>query len=540
MPRDHAVPQQLRSARRTLQFGALLVVLAAVPAPLFDLDRYQVPKELVLHAAAFGAAYLILREVRSLPLALVDLLLIGYGGITLVSAAMATNGWLAFRAAGVTWAGLAIFWAARALARAGFARPLLGMLAFAVVAGAATALLQAYGADLPLESDRRAPGGSLGNRNFMAHLTALGVPLILFLTLDSRARIAPVLGGLATAISAAALLLSRSRAAWLAVAAGLTFLVIEGVFVSGLWRDPRIRSRLTVLAATAVLGMFAAIAIPNALRWRSDHPYLESLIGVANFREGSGRGRLVQYENTLRMAADHPALGVGPGNWPVAYPRYTTPGDPAFDADDPIPTNPWPSSDWMALLAERGALALVLLWAAGAAMIYVGWQRSRERGRTTEGLAGLTLVATAAVAVVVGTFDAVILLPAPTFLVWALFGTLLPPQRQLLVIPAGQPLRILRLVVAVAGALLVARSATQTASIMVAGDGGSRRATRWAERLDPGSYRLHLLAASSARGRGRCAEVRPHAGKAHELFPDHAAPRRLLRGCGVRVEGSAR
>ena len=42
----------------------------------------------------------------------------------------------------------------------------------------------------------------------------------------------------------------------------------------------------------------------------------------------------------LRMAADHPLLGVGPGNWPVEYPRYTFSGDPAFDPEDFIPTNP--------------------------------------------------------------------------------------------------------------------------------------------------------------------------------------------------------
>ena len=530
------MPQQLRSARRVLQAGAVLVVLAAVGSPLFDLDRFQVPKELVLHAAAFGAAWLALRQARRIQLGLVDLLLLCYGVATLLSALLATNHWLGFRAAGMTWAGLAIFWSARALARAGMARPLLGMLAFAAVLGALTALLQAYGADLPLESERRSPGGTLGNRNFMAHLTALALPLVVFLTVDSRARIAPLLGGVAASLSAGALLLSRSRAAWLAVAAGLTFLVIEGILVSGLSRDQRIRSRLAVLAGTAALGMLAALALPNALRWRSEHPYLESLLGVANYREGSGRGRLVQYENTMHMAADHPLLGVGPGNWPVVYPRYTTPDDPAWDADDPMPTNPWPSSDWMALLAERGAPALVFLWAAGSVMIYVGWRRSRERANATEGLAGLTLVATATVAVVVGTFDAVLLLAAPAFFTWALFGALLPPQRQLLVITDARTLRALTIAVALAGTLLVLRSASQLAGIMLAGDGRAPAALRWAARIDPGNYGLRLHLASSARGRERCAVVREHAAAALELFPEHPAPRRLLRSCGVRTE----
>ena len=118
--------------------------------------------------------------------------------------------------------------------------------------------------------------------------------------------------------------------------------------------DRQIRRRVSQLAAMGALGLALALVLPNTLNWRSDSPYLDSLTGVANYKEGSGKGRLIQYGNTLRMAADDPVLGVGPGNWSVHYPRYMSPGDPSFDADDIIPTNPWPSSDWMAFLAERG------------------------------------------------------------------------------------------------------------------------------------------------------------------------------------------
>lgn len=533
MPAPGTAPEPLRAARRVLQLGAVLVVLVAVPGPLFDLDRYQVPKELVLHLSAFGAAFLAVRGARRLPLATVDLLLIGYGCATLVSALLAPNHWLALRATGVTWAGLALFWTARGLARAGLTRPLLAAVAFAAVLGAIGGLLQAYGAELPLESARRAPGGTFGNRNFMAHLTALAVPLVAFLTLDSRARVAPLLGSAAMLLSAAALLLSRSRAAWLAVAAGLVFLLVEGVIVNGLWRDRRIRGRLAALAAAGVLGVTAALTVPNALEWRSDSPYLESLVGVANFREGSGRGRLIQYRNTLRMAAADPVLGVGPGNWPLAYPRFTTPNDPAYDAGDPIPTNPWPSSDWMAILAERGAPALALLWTAAGVMMYVGWRRARERGRATEGLAGLTLVATVIVAAVVGSFDAVMLLPAPVFVVWTLLGALLPPPRQVASLPAAVPVRAVSLLVAAAGAVFALRSSMQAASILIAGDGGSRSAVRWAARVDPGSYRLQILLATRPDGRPRCERAREHGRRARELFPNHPAPKRVLRGCAT-------
>lgn len=520
----------MRAPRRVLQVAALLVVLVAVPSPLFDLDRFQVPKELVLHVAAFGAATLALGGVRRIPLATTDLLLIGFGVLTALSTITAPNPWLAVRATGVTWAGLALFWVARALARGGLARPLLAVVAAASVAGAGTALLQAYGVELPLASSRRMPGGAFGNRNFMAHATAIALPVIIYLAIESRARAAPVLGAVAIAISSAALLLSRSRAAWLAVAAGLTILLVEGIGVSGLWRDPAIRRRLITLAASAALAITAALAVPNALSWRSDMPYLETLVGVANYREGSGRGRLIQYENTLRMVRDAPLLGVGAGNWAVEYPRYTTPGDPAFDATDPIPTNPWPSSDWVGIVAERGVPALLLLVAAGAAMAIVGWRRSRQKGRSPEGLAGLAMIATIVVTVVAGAFDAVMLLATPTFFAWTILGALHPPPREQLAIQRPALIAKLRAGALGAGLLFGLLAAAQTVSIALAGDGSSLRRVRWAAAVDPGSFRLDLHLAGRSRG---CAARIPYAQRAHALYPNHAEPRRMLRRCGV-------
>src|SRR5205814_7511782 len=107
-------------------------------------------------------------------------------------------------------------------------------------------------------------------------------------------------------IVVAALVLSRSRAAWLAVLAmavtvgGLAFLTRQR------WRDRTTRSRLVLVVSTAALGALAAVLLPNRLEWRSDSPYLDSAAGVVNYKEGSGRGRLVQYTNSLRMLPAHP------------------------------------------------------------------------------------------------------------------------------------------------------------------------------------------------------------------------------------------
>ena len=176
--------------------------------------------------------------------------------------------------------------------------------------------------------------------------------------------------------------------------------------------EERLQRRVLQVAAVLLVSLALALALPNRLNWRSDSPYLESLTGVANYKEGSGRGRLIQYGNTLSMAADHPILGVGPGNWPVYYPRYKSRADPSFDTDDIIPTNPWPSSDWMAMVSERGFWRRSLLVCWSERLLALGaWARVRGAGRRASAASSPSwpLIAT----VVVGAFDAVLVLPCP-------------------------------------------------------------------------------------------------------------------------------
>ncbi|HET7469472.1 MAG TPA: O-antigen ligase family protein, partial [Gemmatimonadales bacterium] len=397
-----------RVAALVIQVAAFGIVLAALPYPIFELDRYTFPKELVLTAAALAASLVCLASARRLTIFMVDALLAGFLVLSAVSALFATNGWLAFRAVGVSLAGGALFWCARMVARAGRREALLIGLAGAVVLGALTGLAQAYGVvTTNLASIARAPGGTFGNRNFMAHLVAIGLPALLYLALEARSQTRFVLGGTGAALAAAALVLSRSRAAWLGAGAAGAFLIVEGFWLGRLWGDDRLRRRALQLAGVAATGVALAIALPNRLNWRSDSPYLESLSDLANYKEGSGAGRVIQYRNTLAMAERHPVLGVGPGNWPVYYPLFMSPGDPSFDPDDIIPTNPWPSSDWMAMASERGFPALALLVLTGATIALGAWARIRRGERHLPAVTDLAIVATVIAIAVAGAFDAV-------------------------------------------------------------------------------------------------------------------------------------
>ena len=499
-----------RIALRVIQFGALAVVLAVASLHVFELDRFFVPKELVLHVTALIVGVVALRASGHR----VDWFLASYLFLSALSAVFATNPWLAMRAVAISASGIVLFWVARRLREAGLAQALLSGIALAVVAAAATSLLQTYGVDVDFFSRNRAPGGTLGNRNFVAHIAAFGTPVLLLTTLRSRLY---VLWAVASAGVIASLVLTRSRAAWLA------FAVVMIVFLFAMvWRgDRRAWLRLGGIVVLAAGALAAVIVLPNALRWRSDNPYLETMQRVTDYESGSGRGRLVQYERSLLMAARNPILGVGPGNWPVRYPSYAARNDPSLNDSDPgMTTNPWPSSDWVATVAERGFVATALLGIVFVIIAFSGLRQLRNAVNADEGLIAAALLATIAGALVTGLFDAVLLLAVPAFLVWTAIGALWVPDSSRSI---SRFIVILAILVVLLG---VVRSASQWIGMQIYATHSDRASLVRAARIDPGNYRLRLRLARG--GKGRC----EHALAAHALFPNAQAARAATRGCG--------
>jgi hypothetical protein len=134
---------------------------------------------------------------------------------------------------------------------------------------------------------------------------------------------------------------------------------------------------------------------------------------------------------------------------------------------------------------------------------------------------------------VVSTFDAVLSLPAPALIAWGLLGALSPPSRTRIVaeLPTSQRVAAM-LLVAIIGGLSIARSTTQLMAMDVFESSTRASRVERAAALDPGSYRIHLRLAEAYARRGSCANVRLHGGAARALFPNAAAPKRLLALCG--------
>ncbi len=524
-----------RLALHILQLGAIAVVLLALPYKLFDLDRYFVAKELVLHVCAVSAALLCISTRRRITLTVIDVLLATFLISGFVSLLFATNVWAAERALAISLSGAALFWVASALRGVGLVRPLVVALAFAVVLGAATSLAQAYGVQTEYFSLNRAPGGTFGNRNFVAHLAAIGAPVVVLSALTARRGFGSLFGGISMAVVAAALVLSRSRAAWLAIIVLAVPVGILGIMTWSRWCEARTLRRVFVLAVFAGAGAAAAVFLPNRLEWKSESPYLDSATGLVNYKAGSGRGRLVQYTNSLHMTRVHPVLGVGPGNWPVAYPRYASRGDPSMSQDDGVTSNPWPSSDWIAYLSERGVLGLTLLFMVMLGLLWRALRDLRVRtGRDAERvLTAIALVGTLIATAVVGAFDAVLLLAVPTFFVWTLAGALVPPGTGGIEVEAGVH-RFAPAALFALGLLIVARTALQVSAMATFSTSTRPSVLERAAMFDPGSYRIQTRLAQGYLSRGDCPRARPHARAARALFPNAAEPRRQLAQCGGR------
>ena len=512
-----------RLALHVMQLGSIAVVLVVAVLHAFELDRFFVPKELALHLTAVLAGLLTLGAVARVKFSRLDLLLMLFLVLGAVAGLVSTNPWLAMRALAITASGIVIFWSARALRQAGLSWPLLGTLAFAVTLAAAMSLLQTYGIDLVFFSENRAPGGTLGNRNFVAHVGAFGLPVVLLVTLRARRGAGYLAGCAATGVVMAALVLTRSRAAWLAAAAALLVFFFALLASRPLRGDGRTWRRLFGAAIVAIGAVAAALLIPNTLRWRSDNPYLESVTGVANYEEGSGRGRLVQYERSLSMAMHYPLFGVGPGNWPVHYPRHAPRNDPSLDrSEGGVTSNPWPSSDWISFAAERGLPAAVVMVLAFLGIAVIGLRRIVSAPDVDEGLMAAAFLATAAAAVVAGMFDAVLLLAVPCFIVWSALGALWSPQTG-----TGSMRKALVLATIAVSAIGAARSAAQLTAMQIYATRGDRASLVQAARIDPGNYRVRLRLARQGGGEQRCR----HARAARALFPNADAAREVARRC---------
>ena len=181
------------------------------------------------------------------------------------------------------------------------------------VAVAGMALYQlAVGQTVPAEGVQRV-AGPYSSPNHLALFLERLVPLLVAVGLSAQHHWRRWGYSLALLPILAALYLTYSRAAWLlALPASLLFLSLAS---RGRWR------RWVWVGMLLVIG--------SMIPWRGT----ERLASLFDLGRGTGALRLQAWRATLEMIAAHPLLGIGPGNFQLAYPRYMLPtawADPLF------------------------------------------------------------------------------------------------------------------------------------------------------------------------------------------------------------------
>ncbi len=255
-------------------------------------------------------------------------------------------------------------------------------LAAAIVAG--VGLLQHVGMlpsalSIPVFST---PGSTFGNRNIAADVMAMALPFGVAASLGAgrRARGGErIVLGVATGLELVFLAVTRARGAWLGAACGLGAVVwLERAAWTTPTRGPR-TARIGAFAALVVAvvaeslpARFDARDAGDTKRYAGVGAVLE---GALDARSPALRTRLGFWRRTMRMISDAPWLGVGPGNWPVQFPRYAEPGATEDGVLDLAVAPRQAHDDVLERTAETGLVGLLALGYLGVAVVAAARRR---------------------------------------------------------------------------------------------------------------------------------------------------------------------
>ncbi|HYV18035.1 MAG TPA: O-antigen ligase family protein [Verrucomicrobiae bacterium] len=206
-----------------------------------------------------------------------------------------------------------------------------------------------------LEAGR--PSGPFSLPAALAGFLALSLPMTLFALRTARPSVWRAAWSAAIVVQMYALLLTRSLGGLLGATVACAFALAPPGRESG-QDDGRARGRATRVAIAAGL-LFAAVAVVFVYSRRAEigsHPGADPL----SLRLGNWRA-------AVEMMRDHPILGVGPGRFPIFYPRFIAPG---------MNETQFAHNSYLQLAATWGAWALAPL-----AFFVAAFSRPKERRR---------------------------------------------------------------------------------------------------------------------------------------------------------------
>lgn len=165
----------------------------------------------------------------------------------------------------------------------------------------------------------------------------------------------PWVSGVACTLMSAAVVVSLTRSAWLALAGALLLLVAL------------VRPKLLLVAPALALAVLIFAPIP----------FVHRLLSIASLSDASNYDRICMAEAGLRMVAERPLLGFGPDLVKRVYPLYRHPTAPRLLV-------PHLHNSYLQLAAERGIPELALYLALVATALGAAWRGFRRGGSAAD------------------------------------------------------------------------------------------------------------------------------------------------------------
>jgi O-antigen ligase len=358
--------------------------------------------------------------------------------------------------------------AASVVDAAGARRRVFEAITIASAAVAAIGLLQ-HMSVLPLSIPViSTPGSTFGNRNPAAEAMAMALPFGVGAAAKAPDRESRTVMVVSVVLELLFLGATRARGAWIGAACGLGALAW---FARARLSRGGVAAAISAIVATglaaSVPGRFSARDAGDAKRYAGVVEVLEEGLDP---RSTALRTRLGLWRRTVAMSAEHPLWGVGPGNWPVVFPRYAEPGAmrdgvltatraPRQAHDDPLER-----------LAEAGIPGLMALALLGATAAIAARRRLAARDddvRSGAAAAAGSLVALAAIGLASFPLEMPATIALAGIALGFLAGEMQPPAAESIRV-AGTGAAFLRFA-SVAGALLLLACAAVRAERRIRG-----------------------------------------------------------------------
>ena len=185
--------------------------------------------------------------------------------------------------------------------------------------------------------------GTMSNKNLFSEYLVLLVPFLV-LGLSYLRSIWRVISGIALVGCLVFIMILLARSAWIT-------LVVLSIFSAIIYAFSQKHINLKKYVLGSLIALITVFLVIVIVDYFTAHAIYNRALTLINFQEGTVGLRLTIWEMTLGMVKDNPLLGVGVGNWKIAFQEFGLAKQEMFIAE--------PLNDYVGVLAESGVFGLI-------------------------------------------------------------------------------------------------------------------------------------------------------------------------------------